>query len=75
MLIKPQFEVGREKIGEKWNSFRGKISRRSHKENNFLVKEEGYTLFGIEMSPIKGTKGNVEFLALIYLGDESHVNI
>ena len=75
MLIKPQFEVGRGKIGKNGIVLEEKYHDEAIKKIISFVKEEGYTLFGIEMSPIKGTKGNVEFLALIYLGDESHVNI
>ena len=75
MLIKPQFEVGREKIGKNGIVLEEKYHDEAIKKITSFVKEEGYTLSGIETSPIKGTKGNVEFLALIYLEDESHVNM
>ena len=35
----------------------------------YFSKENGYELVGIEDSPIRGTKGNKEFLALIGLRD------
>jgi len=62
-LIKPQFEVGR-KIAAK-----GKGVIRSDKDRQKVVKEiitsvqdEGFKVLGVTESPIKGPKGNVEFL-------------
>ena len=62
-LIKPQFEVGR-KIAAKG---RGVI--RSEKDRQKVVKEilsaaqaEGLKVLGVTESPIKGPKGNVEYL-------------
>jgi len=65
-LIKPQFEVGR-KIAAK-----GKGVIRSDKDRQKAVKDilskardEGFNVLGMVESPIKGPKGNVEFL--VYL--------
>ena len=62
-LIKPQFEVGR-KIAAK-----GKGVVRSDKDRQEVVKDiistargEGFNVLGVTESPIKGPKGNVEFL-------------
>jgi len=61
-LLKPQFEAGREKVGKKG------IVRNTdvHKEVIIAMLEhlESYPLFlkGITYSPIKGAKGNIEFL-------------
>jgi len=67
-LIKPQFEVGR-KIAAKG---RGVI--RSDKERQKVVKDilsavknEGFDVLGVTESPIKGPKGNVEFLTYLIL--------
>jgi len=67
-LIKPQFEVGR-KIAAKG---RGVI--RSDKERQKVVKDilsavqnEGFDVLGVTESPIKGPKGNVEFLIYLIL--------
>ena len=64
-LIKPQFEAGREKVGKK-----GVVRDKSvHKEViektlNFAV-ELGFSVCGLDFSPIKGPEGNIEYL--IYL--------
>ncbi|MDF1525333.1 MAG: TlyA family RNA methyltransferase [bacterium] len=70
VLIKPQFEAGREKVGK------GGVVRDPmvHKEVVHDVLEaaagEGFTSRGSMESPIKGPKGNVEFLAyLIWQGE------
>ena len=65
MLIKPQFEVGREKIGKNGVVENEEYHDEAIKKIIFFSKECGYTLVGVEDSPIKGTKGNKEFL--IYL--------
>jgi len=65
-LIKPQFEVGR-KIAAK-----GKGVIRSDKDRQKVVKDilstvedEGFKVVGVVESPIKGPKGNVEFLTYL----------
>jgi 23S rRNA (cytidine1920-2'-O)/16S rRNA (cytidine1409-2'-O)-methyltransferase len=62
-LIKPQFEVGKGRVGK------GGVVRdpELHQEvcdeiENWLSKEMGWNVAGIEKSPITGPKGNVEFL-------------
>lgn len=61
-LIKPQFEVGKGKVGK------GGVVRNTalHEEvcgdiKNWLISE-GWQVTGITESPIKGPKGNTEFL-------------
>lgn len=64
-LIKPQFEAGRQKVGKK-----GVVRDKSvHKEVieellNFAY-ELGLSIKGLTYSPIKGPKGNIEFLAYV----------
>ena len=65
MLIKPQFEVGREKIGKNGVVENEEYHDEAIKKIISFSKECGYSLVGVEDSPIKGTKGNKEFL--IYL--------
>lgn len=65
MLIKPQFEVGREKIGKNGVVENEEYHDEAIKKIISFSKECGYKLVGVEDSPIKGTKGNKEFL--IYL--------
>lgn len=64
-LIKPQFEAGKDNIGK--NGIVKDIS--VHKNVVFDVyafaKESGFSVQGLDFSPIKGPKGNIEYL--IYL--------
>lgn len=64
-LIKPQFEAGKEKVGKK-----GVVRDKSvHFEvvGNVinLALENGFSVEGLQFSPIKGPEGNIEYL--IYL--------
>ncbi|MCK9340399.1 MAG: TlyA family RNA methyltransferase [Synergistaceae bacterium] len=78
VLVKPQFEVGRDKVG------RGVVhDPLLHEETlrdlaSFIDTETDLDLFNATYSPIKGPEGNIEFLFL--LGTKSntilkHVNI
>ena len=64
-LIKPQFEAGREKVGKK-----GVVRDPAvHLEvlEQFLVHaaESGFTVKGIDFSPIRGPEGNIEYLGYL----------
>lgn len=65
MLVKPQFEVGREKIGRNGVVENEEYHNEAIKKIISFSKEEEYELIGVEDSPIKGAKGNKEFLMLI----------
>ena len=65
MLVKPQFEVGREKIGRNGVVENEEYHDEAIKKIISFSKEGGYELLGVEDSPIKGTKGNKEFLMLL----------
>jgi len=62
-LIKPQFEVGKDRVGKKGvvrdpalhDEVCGTIS-------GWLAEQAGWSVAGIEKSPITGPEGNVEFL-------------
>ena len=67
-LIKPQFEAGREKVGKK-----GVVRDPAvHQEvlEHFLVHAEdaGFTVKGIDFSPIRGPEGNIEYLGYLEAG-------
>lgn len=66
LLIKPQFEAGRERVGKK-----GIVSnKRTHedvlKEIISYAKKEAYSFYDLTYSPITGGEGNIEFL--VHLG-------
>ena len=65
MLIKPQFEVGKEKIGRNGIVENEEYHNEAIKKIINFIKDLGYELLGVEDSPIKGNKGNKEFLMLI----------
>lgn len=61
-LIKPQFEAGRDKVGKNGIIRDPKIHREVLEEILTKIQEAGFTVLGLDTSPIKGQKGNVEFL-------------
>ena len=65
MLIKPQFEVGKDKIGRNGIVENEEYHDEAIKKIIYFIKDLGYELIGVEDSPIKGTKGNKEFLMLM----------
>ena len=62
ILIKPQFEAGREKISH--GVIKDKNIHVEVLENitNFIRNETGFFISGLTFSPITGAEGNIEFL-------------
>ncbi len=64
-LVKPQFEAGKDKVGKK-----GVVREQSvHIEVvegivAFLL-ETGFSVLGLDYSPVKGPQGNIEYLVLV----------
>jgi len=79
-LVKPQFEAGREKVGKK-GVVREKETHREvlQKIIGFAIKT-GFSVCGMDFSPIKGPEGNIEYLLLLTknaddaLPDENKIN-
>lgn len=73
-LIKPQFEAGKEKVGKK-----GVVREASthieviEKVIGFAV-ENGFSVLGLEFSPIKGPEGNIEYLLYIEKSAKPYVD-
>lgn len=65
MLIKPQFEVGKEKIGRNGIVTDERYHDEAVKKIISFTEENNYKLVGVEESPIKGSKGNKEFLMFV----------
>ena len=61
-LIKPQFEAGREEVGKGGVVRDAAVHERVCAEAAAWVESQGWTVLGIEPSPITGPEGNVEFL-------------
>ncbi len=70
-LIKPQFEAGREKVGKK-GVVKDKAVHIEVVEGicEFAVNN-GYSVCGLDFSPIKGPEGNIEYLAFLQKSDET----
>ncbi len=67
-LIKPQFEAGREEVGKK-GVVRDPAVHRSVIENvSQFAHSIGFSLKGLDFSPIKGPEGNIEYL--LYLSKD-----
>lgn len=61
-LIKPQFEAGRGKVG-KGGVVRDKAVRREAVSNIWdFIESQGWKVRGLVESPVRGPKGNVEYL-------------
>lgn len=62
MLIKPQFEAGREKVGKKGVVREPKVHKAVIEKTVDLAEENGLTVSGLSYSPVKGPEGNIEYL-------------
>lgn len=67
-LIKPQFEAGRGQVGKNGVVRQADIHTRVLREIRDFCPSFGWTLRSFTYSPIKGPKGNIEFLADIRPG-------
>ena len=61
-LVKPQFEAGREEVGKGGVVRDPEVHKRVCGQAADWVRSKGWTVLGIEQSPITGPEGNVEFL-------------
>ncbi len=68
-LVKPQFEAGKEKVGKKG------VVREAHTHKEVIqmacgyAMENGFSVLGLDFSPIKGPEGNIEFLIHVSKSD------
>lgn len=61
-LIKPQFEAGREQVGKKGIVRDSKVHVEVIKNVIGYAALDGFYPHGLDYSPVKGTKGNIEYL-------------
>ncbi|MGN0115256.1 MAG: TlyA family RNA methyltransferase [Acutalibacteraceae bacterium] len=70
-LIKPQFEAGKENVGKK-----GVVRDRAVHESvvsdivDFALNN-GFSVHGLDFSPVKGPQGNIEYLVLLQKADDT----
>jgi 23S rRNA (cytidine1920-2'-O)/16S rRNA (cytidine1409-2'-O)-methyltransferase len=62
-LIKPQFEVGREEVGKRGVVKDFKLHMKATDKIITDAREHHFNIWGLTHSPIKGPKGNIEYLA------------
>ena len=68
-LVKPQFEAGKDKVGKK-GVVRELSTHVEVIENTVaFMLESGFSVLGLDFSPIKGPQGNIEYLAYIKKSD------
>lgn len=67
-LIKPQFEAGKKLVGKNGVVRDDKVHRDVIEKIIQFCNEQGLCVSGLSFSPVKGPKGNIEFL--LYLSEE-----
>ncbi len=70
-LIKPQFEAGKENIGKKGVVRDKKVHSDVITDITSFAVESGFTLIGVDFSPVKGPEGNIEYLMYIQKSDNA----
>ena len=65
ILIKPQFEAGKEKIGKNGVVRDKNVHKEVLRDITSFLNNNDYAVLGLDYSPIKGPKGNIEYLAYV----------
>lgn len=69
-LIKPQFEAGREKVGKKGVIRDPSVHAEVIEKITGFALENGFSVLGMDFSPVKGPEGNIEYLVLLERSSE-----
>jgi len=64
-LVKPQFEAGREQIGKNGIIRDAKVHQNVLESVTAMAVDQGFSVLGLDYSPIQGGHGNIEFLAYL----------
>lgn len=72
-LIKPQFEAGKENVGKKGVVREKAVHIAVIEKIMNLVIQSGFSLLGLDFSPVKGPEGNIEYLCFIEKTDNPAV--
>lgn len=76
ILVKPQFEAGKEDVGKGGVVRDQRIHRRILEEVLYFATREGFSVHGLTRSPIKGPAGNIEFFAWLgWRTSYSHLDV
>ena len=71
VLVKPQFEAGREKVGKKGVVRDPQVHEQVIREVAVGARETGFTVRGLTFSPVRGPEGNIEYLLWLEKADRS----
>ena len=69
VLIKPQFEAGRDKVGKKGVVRDESVHREVIEKIITFTGDNGFTALGLTWSPVKGPEGNIEYLLWLKKGE------
>ncbi len=69
-LIKPQFEAGREHVGKNGVVRDKRVHISVTREIVAFCLDHGFSVLGLDYSPIKGPQGNIEYLLYIKRSDK-----
>ncbi len=64
-LVKPQFEAGREQVGSRGIVKDPAVHKDVIEKAMAYANESGFTVTDLSYSPVKGAKGNIEFLLML----------
>ena len=73
-LIKPQFEAGKEKVGKKGVVRDREVHLEVVKNVIEMAIQNGFSVKGLQFSPIKGPEGNIEYLIYIVKSAEPFID-
>ncbi|MDR1564641.1 MAG: TlyA family RNA methyltransferase [Oscillospiraceae bacterium] len=74
-LIKPQFEAGREKVGKKGVVRDISVHTEVLQKILSLAVQAGFSVLGLDFSPVKGPEGNIEYLIHLKKSTEAEILI
>ena len=74
-LIKPQFEAGREQVGKNGIVRDPAVHRQVIANVLGYAADSGFSALDLDHSPVKGTKGNIEYLVLLKKETEPRCDI
>ena len=72
-LIKPQFEAGKEKVGKKGVVRELSVHLEVVESIISMCIENGFSVLGLDYSPVKGPEGNIEYL--IYINKDGKTEV
>ena len=71
-LVKPQFEAGKEKVGKKGVVRDAAVHLEVLHQCFAYAQEAGFSVTGLDYSPVKGPQGNIEYLMCVASSSAPH---